>query len=398
MIELRKRHISLINNISTKFQRSISTRLPWNERLLGIKGARGIGKTTLLLQYIKQNYKIEEHKALYMSLDDLFFYENKLIDLADLFVAGGGEHLFIDEVHKYPDWANEIKKIYDYHPKLKVVFTGSSLLEILNSRSDLSRRALVFSMQGMSFREFLLFKYNYNLPEFTLQNILSNHIEISLEIGKQIKPLYLFAEYLQIGYLPFAESDKEFYYKRIREIMNMILEIELPALRNVEVSKIPKIKELLYIISQSVPFKPNISALSEKIKISRNSLLEYIHGLSDAKILKIINKDSFGISLLQKPEKIFLENTNYIYAISRNNPDPGNIRETFFLNQLYAKHSVTYPERGDFLIDEQFLFEIGGRNKTFKQISGIENAFVASDNIEHGADKQIPLWLFGFLY
>ena len=393
---LLNRHTSLINNVNLDFRRSIMNNLPWNERLIGIKGSRGIGKTTLLLQYIKKTYQ-QSSQALYVSLDDPYFYNNKLIDLADEFVAKGGVHLFIDEVHKYENWAIEIKKIYDYHTKLKVVFTGSSLLEILNSRSDLSRRALVFEMQGLSFREFLSFKYNYDFEILTLNNILSNHVEISLEIGNKIKPLKYFDEYLRTGYFPFSGENEILYYKQLQEIINMIIEIELPVLRNFGISKIPKIKKLLYIISRAVPFKPNISSLAGKIKISRNSLLEYIYGLSDSNILKNIHKDSFGVSLLQKPDKIYLENTNYIYALSGNFADTGHLRETFFLNQLVQNHSITYPDKGDFIIDEKYLFEIGGKNKTRKQIAGIENAYIVADNIEHGAG-QIPLWLFGFLY
>jgi len=397
MNELLKRHISLVNDVSTKFQRSIINNLPWNERLIGIKGSRGVGKTTLLLQYIKRTYKLSE-KALYVSLDDSYFYNNKLIDLADEFVSKGGLHLFADEVHKYSDWANDLKKIYDYHPKLKVVFTGSSLLEILNSRSDLSRRALVFDMQGLSFREFLYFKHNFNFDLLTLEEILNNHIQTALDIGKRIKPLKYFEEYLKTGYFPFFSNNESLYQKQLQEIINMIIEIELPVLRNIGVIKIPKIKQLLYVISRAVPFKPNISSLSEKIKISRNSLLEYIHALSDANIIKNIHKNSFGTSLLQKPEKIYLENTNYIYTLSGNLPDIGNLRETFFLNQLSEKHIVTYPDKGDFIIDEKYLFEIGGKNKTQKQIAGIQNAYIVADNIEHGSENKIPLWLFGFLY
>ncbi len=397
MNQLRIRHNALIDNVNLDFQRSIMQDLPWGQRLIGIKGSRGVGKTTLLLQYIKTNYKLSTD-ALYVSLDDPYFYQHKLIDFADDFVSQGGKHLFLDEVHKYPDWAIEIKKIYDYHQHLKVVFTGSSLLEILNARADLSRRALVYTMHGLSFREFLQYRYNLDIQRLSLADVLSNHIKIALKIRKNFKPLMYFDEYLKTGYFPFQENNDVLYYKRLEEIIYMIIEIELPVLRKVDVSRIPKIKQLLFIISQSVPFKPNISALAKKINISRNSLLEYINGLSDAEILTRLLKDSFGISLLQKPEKIFLSNTNYMYAFMNTQPNIGNLRETFFLNQLTQNHSVTYPEKGDFLIDNKYLFEIGGKDKSNKQIQGIENAFIAADNIEFGYGNRIPLWLFGFLY
>lgn len=397
MEELIKRHIALIASTPETFKRIYLSKIPWNERLVGIKGARGVGKTTLLLQYIKQTYS-GNNDALYVSLDDLYFTENKLLHLADEFVAKGGKHLFLDEVHKYPNWAVELKNIYDYQPNLRVTFTGSSLLEILNSRSDLSRRALVYNMQGLSFREFLEHRHGAVLNKYSLSEILENHVAIALEIGKQIKPLQFFAEYLKTGYFPFYENNEELYYKRIGEVVSLILEIELPLLRKVEIANIPQIKKLLYIISQSVPFKPNISALAQKISITRNSLLAYMYAIDSAQIINTISKDSFGVSLLQKPDKIFLENTNFMFALGNTSPNVGNLRETFFLNQLKENHKVTYPEKGDFLVDEKYLFEIGGKNKTKKQIKGHENAYIVSDNIEFGVENRIPLWLFGFLY
>ena len=397
MEKLVKRHQALINNVDNSFQRSILSKIPWDKRLVGIKGSRGIGKTTLLLQYIKTTYELSGD-ALYISLDDPYFYSNSLIEFADDFVAQGGKHLFVDEVHKYPDWAVEIKKIYDYNPTLKVVFTGSSLLEILNARADLSRRALVYNMQGLSFREFLEFKHNVKIDAISLNDILTNHIEIALQISNSIKPLKYFGEYLRIGYFPFYENDEVLYYKQLSEIINMIIELELPVLRKVDVAKIPKVKQLLSIISSSVPFKPNITTLSNKIAISRNSLLEYIYGLSDSEIIRSVHKNAFGVSLLQKPEKLYLANTNYMYALLGDIPNIGSVRETFFLNQMLENHKATYPERGDFMIDDRFLFEVGGKEKGQRQIANKENSFIAADNIEFGIKNKIPLWLFGFLY
>lgn len=398
MESLRKKHINIINEVDLSFQRYLSKQLPWNERLVGIKGSRGVGKTTLLLQYIKQHYGILSEKALYISLDDLYFTAHNLIDFVSEFVAKGGEHLFIDEVHKYKNWSVELKNIYDSHSKLQIVFTGSSLLEILNARSDLSRRALVYNMQGLSFREYLNFNYKTNFEPLSLEDILSNHVKIAVKLTDEIKILKYFHTYLKVGYFPFYSKNETLYYQRLQEIINMILEIELPLLRNTDISIISKIKQLLYVISQSVPFKPNISALSNKIKTTRKTLLEYLHYLNDANVLKSLNKSNFGVSVLQKPEKLYFENTNYLYAIKGTEPNIGSVRELFFLNQLSQNHKLTYPDKGDFKVDDYYVFEVGDKDKTNKQIEGFENAFIASDNIEFGYENKIPLWLFGFLY
>ena len=397
MDALIKRHIDLVNQTPLSFQRSMMDHLPWSERLVGIKGSRGVGKTTLLLQYIKKEYGLSL-KALYISLDNLYFTNNTLSDFVEDFVAKGGEHLFVDEVHKYKNWAIEIKNIYDSYPSLKIVFTGSSLLDILNSRVDLSRRALVYHMQGLSFREFLNFRHGLDLPVVDLKDILINHTETALQISQDIKPLKYFDEYLRTGYFPFYGGNDAVYYKRLQEIINMIIEIELPSLRNTDISISGKIKQMLYIISLSVPFKPNISALSEKIKTSRKTILEYINYLNDANVLNILKKDSFGVSLLQKPEKIYLENTNYMYAVIPEEPNKGNLRETFFMNQLNDKHTLTYSDTGDFTVDHRYIFEIGGKKKGASQIEGVKNAFIVSDDLGIGYGNKIPLWLFGFLY
>jgi len=395
--KLRLKHINHVNNTSLAFKRYLLKLLPWQEKLVGIKGARGIGKTTLLLQYIKQNYNLSD-KAIYVTLDDLYFSDTKLVDFTEEFVNNGGEHLFIDEVHKYKNWSVALKNIYDTYPKLKVTFTGSSLLEILNSRSDLSRRALVFDMQGLSFREYLNFNLGTTFKVLELKNVLSDHEEIAINIASQIKPIKEFHKYLKTGYFPFYNENDFLYYKQLQEIINMIVEVELPLLRNTDIAIVNKIKQLIYIISQSAPFKPNISALANKIQTTRKTLLEYLIYLNDAGVFKMLHKDSFGISLLQKPEKIFLENTNYLYAIKFASQNIGSVRETFFLNQLSQNHQVTYPQIGDFLVDKKNLFEIGGKNKNTHQIKSQENAFIASDDIEIGYKNKIPLYLFGFLY
>lgn len=386
-----------IQDTSLSFIRSQMTDIAWEARLIGIKGARGVGKTTLLLQYIKKNLPINE-ETLYVSLDNIWFAENNLSDLTDSFVKKGGKYLFLDEVHKYPNWAQELKNIYDDYPQLKIVFTGSSLLEILNARADLSRRAIIYTMQGLSYREYLNLILKVEMPILSLEDIVSNHIKLAQDLNNTIKPLQHFDSYLKSGYYPFFLEAPSLYFQRLEEVINLILEIELPLLRKVDIAYINKLKQLLQIIAQSVPFMPNISKLSERIGINRNTLISYLYFLNEAHIIKNLYRDAKGISQLQKPDKIYLDNTNLQYAFSTNNANIGNIRETFFVNQLSYKHLVEYTKQGDFRVDWMYTFEIGGAQKTKKQIKDLENAFIASDDIEYGYQNKIPLWLFGFLY
>jgi predicted AAA+ superfamily ATPase len=337
-------------------------------------------------------------KALYVSLDNIWFSENKLSELVNRFVSKGGEHLFLDEVHKYPSWSQEIKNIYDDYPNLQVVFTGSSLLEILNARADLSRRAIVYHMQGLSYREYLAMYHKVELAPVTLDQILSNHINISAEVISRIKPLQHFSDYLKNGYYPFYQEKPSQYYQKIEEVVNMILEIELPLLRAVEIAYIQKIKQLLQIISQSAPFVPNVSKLSERIGISRNTLISYLYYLDEVRLINALYKEAGGITKLQKPDKLYLENTNLAYSLGSDNTEIGNMRETFFINQLIRGHKVTYSEKSDFIIDNKFTFEIGGKKKGNKQIADIENSYIVADGIEYGSGNKIPLWMFGLLY
>lgn len=397
MDSLVEKHLQKISYTKTDFIRSIVDKIEWDSRLIGIKGSRGVGKTTLLLQYIKMHYGTSS-KALYVSLDNIWFSENKLSELVSRFVSKGGEHLFLDEVHKYPSWSQEIKNIYDDYPNLQVVFTGSSLLEILNARADLSRRAIVYHMQGLSYREYLAMYHKVELAPVTLNQILSNHINISAEVISRIKPLQYFSNYLKSGYYPFYQEKPSQYYQKIEEVVNMILEIELPLLRAVEIAYIQKIKQLLQIISQSAPFVPNVSKLSERIGISRNTLISYLYYLDEVRLINALYKDASGITKLQKPDKLYLENTNLAYSLASDNTEIGNMRETFFINQLSQGHNVTYPEKSDFLIDNKFTFEIGGKKKGNKQIADIENSYIVADDIEYGSGNKIPLWMFGLLY
>ena len=389
-----------IARTETKFVRSIMTEINWNARLIGIKGSRGIGKTTLLLQYIKLKLITELQSTLYVSLDNIWFSENKLIDLADAFAKEGGKYLFLDEVHKYPRWSVEIKNIYDDYPELKVVFTGSSLLEIINANADLSRRALIYNMQGLSFREFLSIETKETFDISSLEQILNNHESLSQEIVSRIKPLKYFSDYLNFGYYPFYKELPEVYHTRLEEVINLIIETELPALRNVNIAYTQKLKQLLYIITESAPFSPNISKLSERTGLNRETMLHYLYYLHEAQITSSAWKQTKGISLLQKPAKIYMENTNLMYTLAPKTPDKGTLRETFFFNQLKYRHQIALADQTDFFIDNNYSFEIGGKNKNRKQIVNLKNtnAYIVSDDVEYGFNNKIPLWLFGFLY
>lgn len=380
------------------FIRNLETTISWDTRLIGIKGARGCGKTTLHLQHINKMFKKDISKALYVSLDNIWFSNNRLIDLVDHFAKQGGTHLFLDEVHKYPDWSIEIKNIYDEYPSIHVVFTGSSLLEIIKARSDLSRRALIYELPGLSFREFLQFETGFVSPSYSLMDILQDHMRITQTIVPQIKPFVYFNKYLQYGYYPYYREGVIDYPQRLGETILMIMEQELPMLRNVEPSYIPKLKQLLAIIAESAPFVPNVTKLSERIGINRQTFITYLAYLEQANLIHLLYRETRGIGLFQKPDKIYLDNTNLMHVLGTTNPPIGSQRETFMINHLSKVATVRYSQQSDFFINNTFTIEVGGKNKTRKQLQGLNDAFIAADNIEHGHGKTIPLWLFGFLY
>jgi uncharacterized protein len=381
----------------TEFVRDLSSTIRWKNRLIGLRGARGAGKTTLILQHIKQQQK-NTNQVLYVSLDDIFFSVNSLSDLADTFIKEGGEYLFFDEVHHYRNWSQEIKNIYDDHQDVHIVFTGSSALHISKSKADLSRRAVMYDMPGLSYREFLKLKYGLSFPVIKLEEILKRHIEISNEVLATIKPIPKFREYLKHGYYPYFNDDIETYPDRLERTINLALETDLPYIADISFSSVDKLKKLLFVIAEISPFKPNVSKLSDKTGIPRNSILQFMHYLEDARIINLLHASTKGISYMQKPEKIYLHHPNLQYALNPENTNIGSLRESFFYNQTNNLHDVTYTEKGDFKIDGKYIFEIGGKSKTNKQISGLPNSFIVSDEIEIGYRNQIPLWLFGFLY
>lgn len=397
MEELFQSQQVVLSHLKDTFERSLLDKLPWNERAIMLFGARGSGKTTLFLQHLKKNYKGSE--ALYITLDDIYFRNKTLVETARTFSQNKGKLLVLDEVHKYPDWSREVKNIYDLIPDIKLLITGSSILELQRSGADLSRRVLNFQLTELSFREFLAIKHKIILPIFSLSDILSNHVEIVNELMQKFpKPLFYFKQYLEWGAYPiFKESD--LVHLRLKQTINLIIDVDLPNSISVEFSTLHQVKKLLYIISQSVPFTPNISKLAEQVGCTRPKLYEMIKMLEAARLTYGLYSASNNSTLLNKPEKIYLHNSNLMYALCQRKPEIGTVRETFFINQLdSAGHKVNYNKTGDFLIDKTWTFEVGGKNKTQEQIKGNTNAFLAKDEIEFGFQNAIPLWLFGMMY
>ncbi|MGV8879301.1 MAG: ATP-binding protein [Sphingobacteriaceae bacterium] len=397
MDKLFEKYYQKLDAISLNFQRSLLDNIDWSNRFIGIKGARGAGKTTLLFQYIHKHNLPKNNQTLYVSLDDLYFTENKLVNLADRFVKEGGKYLLLDEVHRYPNWSAELKNIYDDHAGLNLVFTGSSLIHIEKAKGDLSRRAVMYELFGLSFREFLHFRQGVHFDKIELDELLTNHVSIARKIVKEIKPLAYFKDYLQLGHYPYFLENEKAYAQKLAETIALALSTDLPAAYDLNYGSIEKIRLLLHILADSVPFKPNISKLSERIGITRNTLLEFLKYLEEMRIVRRLYASTHGIGILQKPEKLYLYHPNLHYALSYQSSDIGNIRESFFISQVSPIHLVTYATDGDFKLGKH-TFEVGGKGKTDKQIKSIDDAFVAADNIEIGHNNKIPLWLFGFLY
>jgi predicted AAA+ superfamily ATPase len=387
----------LIQNVSMEFQRSLLHEIKWDWRLVSLIGARGVGKTTLLLQQIKSAHGLSE-EAIYISLDDIYFTQTSLSEFADAFYKRGGKALYIDEVHKYPDWARAIKNLYDFYPNLKIVFTGSSIIELLKQDVDLSRRALLHELHGLSFREYLKLSGRLDYPKAGLEELLNDHIHIAAEITAKIKPLQHFRDYLQVGYYPFFLEGKEWYSERLEQAIRLVIESDLDFIPGYDPRNARKIYQLFYLLSRNVPFKPNIAKLSEKIGVHRNTLIQYLHHLERARLIHALYPSGISVTILQKPEKLFLHNTNIAYAISPQQVDAGSLRETFALSQLRPHHELALPKKGDFLVADRYTLEVGGAGKTRAQIQGLPDAYLLADDIEIGSANKIPLWLAGFLY
>lgn len=389
MITLFQKQQLLLDRTSLVFKRYLYNQLPWGSRMLGLIGPRGVGKTTMILQYIKER---KSQDILYVSADDLYFSNRTLIDLADEFYKNGGKQFFIDEIHKYKNWSIELKNIYDFYPDLNVCFTGSSILDIRKGMADLSRRALIFSMQGLSFREYLNFEHGIEVPVHTFTEIINNDISLLKVIEH---PLPFFRQYLQKGYYPMVKDDN--LEIRLGQILNLTLEVDIPQFANLSVTTARKLKKLLLVVSESVPFRPNFVSLAAKLEVSRNSLEEYLTLMEDAGLIIRLRNAAAGIIGLGKVEKVYLDNPNLISYLAAREPEIGNIRETFFLNQIRVNNAVTSSSVADFKIGK-FTFEVGGKNKSQEQIQKTSNAFIVKDNIEYGYKNVLPLWAFGLNY
>ena len=394
----------LLKHIPLEKKRYLYDEIDWGLRSIAILGQRGLGKTTMMLQYIKEHYA-QSDKALYISLDNPYFQSISLVEFAQQFHAYGGEVLLVDEVHKYIDWARHIKSIYDTL-SLRVVVSGSSILQINKQNVDLSRRMVVYHLENLSLREYIFLKADIEIAPYTLEEILTDHFAIASAIGGQLKPLKCFKEYLAYGCYPFVLEDQTTYHQRIIQIINLILESDLPHINKIEMQQIIKLKKLLYLLAVNVPFVPNITDLAKATNISRPKLYEYLNYLEEAKIINSIRTPEKGYNIMSKPEKLFMQNTNISYALTKK-VDRGSAREAFFVNQIknyyasqnrFINEDIFVAKQGDFLVDGRYTFEIGGKNKSFKQIKDMQDSFVVADEIEIGFGNKIPLWLFGFLY
>lgn len=390
MKALKEKYQILLETTDVSYIRSVHDKIAWQDRLIAILGSRGVGKTTMVLQHIKLYEDI--NTSLFVYADDMWFSTHSIFELAEEFYKDGGKSLYIDEIHKYANWSQEIKNIYDSFPQLRVCYTGSSILDLQRGSHDLSRRLLEYRMHGLSFREYLAIKYKIDIPIHTLEQILANKIEFPYS---EHRPLPLFKDYLRNGYYPFFNNTG--YYLRLDQTINAILENDIPRFAELSISMANKIKTLLFIIAQSVPFKPNYSKIARDLNIHRNAVADLMIWLDKANLINMLRDETRGIGLLGKVEKIYLNNPNIAYLLSDKEPEIGNIRETIFFAWMNALYPVTSSKEADFKIRD-YTFEIGGKDKKQKQIQGIENAFVIKDDIEYGHLNVIPLWAFGFLY
>lgn len=393
---LKRQYLRLLGTTSVDLVRDLYNQISWNARLIGIKGARGVGKTTMMLQRIKLAFP-DPAKALYVSLDDIWFAGHSLIDLAEMATSEGISHLFIDEVHRMPGWERYIKNLYDLYPDLSVVFTGSSLLEIDNSVADLSRRALLYDLPGLSFRQYLQFE-GIKFDVCRLSDILYNHVDIASKISSEIDVCGLFHRYLNHGFYPFYKTETETdYLIRVNNMVSAVIDYDIPAVENVEYATLIKAKHLLTIISSQTPSPLNASLTADLLGVTVNQLIKLFSLLERSQILRLLYyKSERSPRSLAKPQKVLFDNPSILYALGF--ADKGKVRESFFASMLAQTSQIAYPKEGDLIVDNRYLFEIGGANKGFIQIKDIPDSFVAADDIPVGYGSKIPLWLFGFLY
>ena len=401
MDKLFERHDDYMEKVPMDFVRGLAGHIDWNLRLIAIKGPKGVGKSTLMQQYIKQHFAPDDRHVLYCSADTSYFTSHSLVDTADMFYKRGGRYLFIDEVHKYDGWSREVKEIYDLHRDLHLVVSGSSLLQINDGQADLSRRLVQYTMPGLSFREFLAMNRIIDVKSVSLDQILKAPNAFCREVKRYCQPLEFFFRYLKEGYYPFYFENQTIYQNLVESVVNYTIDTELTRFRGIEMGNCRKVKALLKVISQMVPYEVDISKLSKNIGIQRPTTLKYLKNLEEAALIQRLFTDVDSISDLQKPDKILLDNSNLLYTLADTAPEIGTVRETFFCNQLVAAgQKVEYGglKSGDFRIDNNVIVEVGGKDKGFRQISDEENAYVAADDIDSATTHKIPLWAFGFLY
>lgn len=400
---LFERHLEYLSEVPTSFERELMKTIDWDSRLTLIRGPKGVGKSTLMLQYILKNYGVSDRHVLYCSADTGYFTTHTLLDTVSAFVRQGGRHIFIDEIHKYEGWSKEIKEIYDLHKQLKVVLSGSSLIQLNDGEADLSRRQNIYDMPGLSFREYLWFRTGKDISPVSLEELLAHPTEFCMKIRKEYRPLEYFQDYLKSGYYPFSFEKRKTYRTVIENVINYTIDTELTKYRNVSIENTGKIKAFLQVVSGMLPYQVDIAKLSKSVGIDRVTLLRYMKHLAEAKLTRNIYTKQEKITDLQKPDKLMLDNTNQIFSLCSKNPEIGTIRECFFCNQLAsAGHKVEYGglKTGDFRIDNEIVIEVGGASKGMSQISDEDKgkAALAVDEIDMAAGNRIPLWAFGFLY
>ncbi len=380
----------MLSQVDTTFVRYLHDKIDWSARLTAILGARGVGKTTLILQHILLAGQRQE--ALYVTADDFYFQQHRLFDLALQFYQQGGKYLYIDEVHKYKGWSTELKNIYDQIPQLNVVYTGSSILDLERGGADLSRRRLSYTLHGLSFREYLNLSQRLSLPAYSLQDILDGKVVFPM---KDLRPLQLFRRYMQSGYYPFFREKA--YHERLNSVLKQVVEVDIPAFADMNIASSQKLKKLLYVLAQSVPFKPNYQKLERDMGISRNTLPQYMLYLEKAGLINVLREKATGLKMLEKVEKVYLNNPNMAEALSDAEPDIGYMRETVFFAWLRVAHNLKASPVSDFETDG-ITFEVGGKNKGKKQIEGLKDAYIVKDDTEYKYMNEIPLWHFGFIY
>lgn len=379
-----------------EFKRYLYDQINWSVRLLGIKGARGVGKTTLLMQHIKESFENYDD-VLYVSLDNLWFQNHKLEDLVEYLYTRGICHIYLDEVHRYENWAGVLKHLYDCYPDLNIVYTGSAMLAIDNSKNDLSRRQSLYTLHGLSFREYLEYENIIKLNPISIKNLHATHIKYALDVTAKIKVLKYFEKYLDSGYYPYYKESGNDYIMRVAEVAQLIIDSDISSVENITLSTKQKIKKLLMVIAENVPLEININKLSAQLESTRDQTLKMLYLLDSAALLTLLTNKVKDYKHLTGPKKIYLNNTNLMNALTGKISE-GTKRETFFANQLGAVASITIPQNGDFVVDNKYIFEVGGMRKTFKQIADIPNSYLAIDDLEVGNGNKIPLWLFGCLY